>query len=242
MRPLIGIPVQGNAPSQVPRFCANQSYCHAVYLAGGNPLLLPLLDDEEALLEVHERIDGLLLAGGGDLEPHHFGETRIGTLTSVDPARDRVELFLTRQAVKDRMPVLAICRGIQVLNVALVGTLYQDIPSQIPQAICHDLRNGHARNYLGHTVHVEAGTRTASILGTGPIAVNSLHHQAIKEVAASLRVAATAPDGVIEAAEGLGECFVVGVQWHPEELIDNDPRMKRLFEVLVEEAGTRHHR
>jgi len=198
--------------------------------------LLPLLDDDEALMDIYERLDGLLLAGGGDIAPHYFGETRLAKLRSVDLPRDRAELPLARWAVRDDLPLLAICRGIQVLNVALGGTLYQDIPAQIPQSLRHDFRPEHPRNYLGHEVQVQPATRLAGILGAERLAVNSFHHQSVKGVAVGLQVSAFAPDGVIEAIEAQDRIFVIGVQWHPEELLEDDPRMRRLFEAFIAEA------
>jgi putative glutamine amidotransferase len=238
MRPLIGVPCQGNLRSKYHRFCVAKSYCRALNAAGGAPVLLPLLDDSEAMLDVYERLDGLLLAGGGDIAPHHFGETRFTRLMGVDPPRDRAELLLARRAVEDGLPLLAICRGIQVLNVALGGTLYQDIATQIPQALRHDFHPEHARNYLGHGVWVKPETRLADILGEESREVNSFHHQSIKGVPMALQVTASAPDGVTEAVETQGQAFVVGVQWHPEELIEDDPRMRRLFEAFIDEART----
>jgi len=239
MRPLIGIPCQGNLRSAYRRFCVGQSYCRALEMAGGAPVLIPLLSDEQALWDIYQRLDGLLLAGGGDIAPHHFGQVRTAKVSYVDPPRDRVEMLLVRRAVADDLPVLAICRGIQVLNVALGGTLYQDIPSQIPHALRHNFHPDHPRNFLGHEVVVQDETRLAHILGASCIRVNSFHHQAVKEVSSELCVAAFAPDGVIEAVEAQDRRFVVGVQWHPEELVRDDPRMVRLFKALVEASGSR---
>lgn len=236
MRPLIGVPCGGKLRSKYRRFCMGKSYCRALHVAGGAPVLLPLLDGDEALLDIYQRLDGLLLAGGGDIAPHHFGETRFARLRRVDPPRDRAELLLARQAVKDDLPVLAICRGIQVLNVASGGTLYQDISVQIPHALRHDFHPEHSRNYLGHEVCTQPGTRLAGILGGERFGVNSFHHQSIKGVAPGLQVTAYAPDGVIEAVEAQGNRFVIGVQWHPEDLIDDNPRMRQLFEAFSEEA------
>ncbi len=235
MRPLIGVPCQGNLRSRYRRYCVGQSYCRALQVAGGAPVLLPLLDDE-TLLAAYQRLDGLLLAGGGDIAPHHFGEVRQAKLSSVDPPRDRVELLLARQAVSDDLPLLAICRGHQVLNVALGGTLYQDIVTQTPQALRHNFHPEYPYNYLGHEVRIEPGTHLADILGAGRLGVNSFHHQSAKDVARGFRVTASAPDGVVEAIEARDKRFVIGVQWHPEELVADDPRMKHLFEAFVSEA------
>ncbi len=236
MRPLIGIPCDANLRSKYRRFCVGQSYCRALHAAGGAPVLIPALDDDEALLDIYERLDGLLLAGGADIEAHHFGQQRLTKLTNVDPLRDRAELLLVRQAVNDGLPVLAICRGVQVLNVALGGTLYQDIPTQIRHALRHNFHPDHPRNYLGHEVLVRSETYLSAVLGVERLRVNSFHHQSVRDVAPGLQVVASAPDGVIEAIEAQDKRFVLGVQWHPEELTEDDPRMKRLFEAWVKEA------
>lgn len=236
MRPLIGIPCEGNLRSTRRRYSLGQRYVRALFTVGCAPILIPLLDDEKVLLDTYGRLDGVLLAGGGDIAPHYFGETRSTRLRSVDLPRDRAEMFLARQAVKDDLPLLAICRGIQIVNVALGGTLYQDIPAQIPQALRHDFNPEHPRNYLGHEVSVTPGTRLADILGAEPLGVNSFHHQSVRSVPPGLRVAASSPDGVIEAIEAQDKRFIVGVQWHPEELVEDDPRMRRLLEAFVEAA------
>jgi putative glutamine amidotransferase len=242
MRPLIGIPCAGNVRSHTnySRFAVGQSYCRALALAGGAPILIPLLEDEEALLAIYDRLDGLLLAGGGDIEPHHFGQERRARLGGMDRPRDRVEMLLIRRALKDDLPMLGICRGIQVLTVALGGTLVQDIPSQVPGALRHNFP-GHPRNYLGHEVVVERGTRLADLLGTERTGVNSFHHQSVQDVPPILRVTARAPDGVVEAVEAPNKRFALGVQWHPEELVPDDPKMARLFTALVESAVASRH-
>lgn len=242
MRPLIGIPCSGNVRSHANyrRFAVGQSYCHAVELAGGAPILIPLLREEEALQAIYDRLDGLLLAGGGDIETHHFGQKRWAKLGGADPPRDRVELWLTRRAFADNLPILAICRGVQMLAVALGGTLVQDIGTQISGALRHNFHPDYPRNYLGHEVEVDSGTLLASILATDRIQVNSFHHQSVQDVPPVLRVTARAPDGVIEALEAPRKRFVVGVQWHPEDLVGDDPRMARLFAAMMEAAANRH--
>lgn len=244
MRPLIGIPCAGNVRSSTNylRFAVGQSYCRALHMAGAAPVLIPLLDDEQALADIYQQLDGLLLAGGGDIEAHHFGQKRLAKLSGMDRPRDRAELWLTRRAFQDDLPVLGICRGVQMLNVALGGTLVQDIPAQIPGALRHNFHPDHARNYLGHEVEVERGTRLVDILGAERTRVNSFHHQSVQETPPVLHVTAHAPDGVVEAVEAAGKGFILGVQWHPEELVGDDPRMARLFKTFVEAAtASRHH-
>jgi putative glutamine amidotransferase len=239
MRPLIGIPCQGNLRSKYARFCAGKAYCRALHVAGGAPVLLPLHDDHAALAEMLDRLDGLLLSGGGDILPRRFGEARMARLRSVDAPRDEMELWLARQAVESDLPMLAICRGIQVLNVALGGTLYQDIASQLPRALRHDYVGEYPRSRKGHVVHVEPDSQLGRILGSETLDVNSFHHQCLHVVADSLKLTAWAPDGVIEGVELPGSRFAIGVQWHPEELIEVDRRMRGLFEAFVGAAQNR---
>jgi putative glutamine amidotransferase len=239
MRPLIGIPCQGNLRSKHPRFCVGKRYCYALHAAGGAPVLLPLHDDHAALLEMVSRLDGLLLSGGGDVAPHRFGQTTLARLRSVDPERDEIELWLVRQALESDLPTLAICRGMQILNVALGGTLCQDIETQLPEALRHDFYAEYPRTHKGHGLHVAPASHLGRILGCDTLEVNSFHHQCLKEVAPPLQVTAQAPDGVIEGVELPGSRFFVGVQWHPEELTDVDPRMRGLFEAFVEAARMR---
>jgi len=154
----------------------------------------------------------------------------------VPPTDGKQGQVVARRAVSDDLPLLAICRGHQVLNVALGGTLYQDIATQNPRALRHNFHPEYPYNHLGHEVRIEPGTHLADILGAGRLEVNSFHHQSAKDVARDFRVTASAPDGVVEAIEARDKRFVIGVQWHPEELVEDDPRMKHLFEAFVSEA------
>ena len=235
--PTIGVVCMDDRPKldpHAPRFGQNQSYVHAVARAGAAPLLIPLLADEALLRALYDRIDGLLLPGGEDVHPNQYGEPVHDRCGKISDLRDGVELALIRWAMADHKPLLAICRGIQVLNVALGGSLYQDIQAQVPQAGEHNCHASHARNQVAHDVAVAADSRLAYLVGTDSLPVNSFHHQAVKEVAPGLVVAARAPDGVIEAVEGEGQAFVLGVQWHPEEMAAEDDRAQRLFDALVE--------
>jgi putative glutamine amidotransferase len=217
-----------------------KTYVDAVATAGGAPLLIPLVEDEVVLRAVYERVDGLLLSGGGDVDPTHYGEEPLPELGTVDPLRDRVELQLARWAAADGKPVLGICRGVQVLNVALGGSLYQDIPVQIGADLAH---NGSyaAQNWahLAHDMRLAPESRLAGLFGTTTLATNSLHHQSIKRVAPGLRPVGWAPDGVVEAVEGANGHFLVGVQCHPEALqAEADPRWQNLFRHFVERCRT----
>jgi putative glutamine amidotransferase len=235
--PTIGITCITIAPTaehRPPRLGQNQTYIQAVSRAGGAPLLIPHLTDEALLRRVYKRLDGLLLPGGGDIDPVYYGQVALEAcgLPSLD--RDKTELPLARWAAEEGKPLLAICRGIQVLNVALGGSLYQDIPSQLPEAGRHDWYPDLPRDLRPHKVTIEPGTRLASLLGRGVQGVNSLHHQAADEVAPGLEVTARAEDGIVEALEVKDHPFALGVQWHPEELVGEDARQQGLFEALIE--------
>src|SRR5262245_33940628 len=177
-----------------------RTYIDAVAGAGGAPFLIPLVDDEEVMRALYERIDGLLLSGGGDIEPHQYGEEPIPELGSTDPLRDKVELWLARWAAADGKPILGICRGVQMLNVALGGTLYQDIPAQLHSELVHDssfTRQDWA--YMAHDIRLEPESKLAHLFGTTTFPTNSLHHQSLKALAPDLRPVGWAPDGVVEA-------------------------------------------
>jgi putative glutamine amidotransferase len=239
MLPLIGIPCAGNVPTRsgYRRFAVGQPYCRALFLAGAAPLLIPLLEDEGWLANILARVDGLLLSGGGDVDPLHYGHQRLTRLSSADRPRDRVELFLARKAYALDIPILGICRGMQLLNVALGGTLVQDITRQRPSAGLHDFHDGHPRDFPAHPVHIQQTPRLPLLVGARALPVNSLHHQCVDQVAGGLLVAAVAPDGIPEAVEAPDKRFVLGVQWHPEELVDSDPRHRQIFEHFVAAAN-----
>ena len=234
--PLIGLTTIALAPAGEhgsPRLAQNRTYIQAVVRAGGLPLLIPHLEDTSLLRAVYERLDGLLLTGGEDIHPGHFGEAIHERCRSISPERDATELPLARWAIQEGKPLLGVCRGIQVLNVALGGSLYQDIGSQCPAAGRHDWYPGFPRSLLAHSAALVDGTHLGRILGAATLEVNSLHHQSIKDLAPALRMAAVAPDGIVEAVEGRDHPFAIGVQWHPEELAGTDVRSQHLFEALV---------
>jgi putative glutamine amidotransferase len=239
--PLIGVTTSttaDGAPGPTPpRAHLNDTYVRAVQQAGGVPVLLPPSLDDRALEALWSRLDGLLLTGGGDVDPARFGEPRHPTVTEVSEARDRLEIALTERALDERRPLLAICRGIQVLNVALGGSLYQDIPSELGTSIAH--AQTEPRDRPTHPVKVMGeGTRLGATLGALEVEVNSMHHQAIKRLGRGLREVAWAPDGVIEGVElSTDDPFVLGVQWHPEELVARDPAAANLFLALVTAAA-----
>lgn len=245
--PLIGITafsnsVQGSptTPWTTTRSAVNQQYVTAVAAAGGAPIVVPIGLDEEALRRIYAELDGLLLPGGDDVAPGRYGQEPHPNLGLVDDARDELELTLATWALRDRLPTLGICRGIQVLAVAAGGTLYQDLPSQLENAHLHDVRE-HGRDHLAHDLIVERGSRLHTILGPGAALVNTFHHQAVLDVPQGFVVTARAPDGVVEAIEAEGPDFLVGIQCHPEGIWQTTaPQFARLFSAFVEAAAARH--
>ena len=240
--PLIGITTSVTVDKVPERAYVNGTYIRAVQAAGGIPLLLTPHFTPEVQAALWQRLDGLVLTGGGDIAPARFGEAPHPAVADVSPARDELEIGLTQRAVADDVPLFAICRGVQVLNVALGGTLVQDLPSEWPNALPHSQKA--PRHEPSHAVKVMGeGTRLGRVLGALEIEVNRMHHQAIKRLGEGIRDVAWAPDGVIEGVEMPGEeRFVLGVQWHPEELVGHDQAARNLFAAIVDAARRRPRR
>jgi putative glutamine amidotransferase len=237
MRPLIGIPCYAakRAGNLRPLYATNRTYVHAIEEAGGVPVLLPLLGRPESMHALRGRLDGLLLSGGGDVDPARYGEQPIPQTAPPEAERDALELDLIASSLRDRLPILGICRGIQVLNVALGGTLYQDIRTQIPAARNHELRgpSGVPGRDRSHSIEIQAGSRLAAILGERHHAVNSFHHQAVNRPGRGVQIVAWAADGIPEALELPDEPFVLAVQFHPERQYTIDEGLRRLFVEFV---------
>lgn len=237
--PLIGCTTYRllSAEGQMPLFALRPAYVAALRAAGAIPILLPL---GASLAEMHtffEQVDGLLIPGGGDIEPGQYGgQNTHETVSGVDADRDRIELTLVRWAVETQKPLLAICRGLQVFNVALGGSLWEDVYSQMPGAVFHSYVDIKPREFIAHEVTVQAGSRLARQLGATATPVNSLHHQGIRQLAAGVTAVAHAPDGLIEGIEIPDHPYAIGVQWHPEDLAPTDPAMQGLFDGLVRAA------
>ena len=208
------------------------TYLAALENAGLVPIVVPAVDVESSRA-VLERVDALVLTGGEDVSPARYGEAPHPALGRISDERDAAEIALVQAAHELRVPTLAICRGVQILNVALGGTLIQDIPSQVGAEINHDPDT--PRTSQSHGAEIATDSRLARALGVTRMQVNSVHHQAIRRVAPTLRVVATAPDGVIEAVETAPDdpWWCVGVQWHPEDLFDRSELDARLFSALA---------
>lgn len=234
-RPIIGL-TSFSLEGSCLRSAVNQAYIDAVVAAGGTPLTIPLGLPEESRLQFFGMIEGLLLPGGDDVAPWHYGQEMHPALGEVDEARDDLELWFAKRALKVDMPILGICRGIQVLAVAGGGTLYQDLPSQRESKMRHEVRE-FGRDYLSHSIAIDPGSRLAAALGCSTARVNSFHHQAVERVPEGFAVSAQSDDGIVEGIEAVHHRFVVGVQCHPEEIWKRSaPEFSGLFSTFVESA------
>lgn len=242
-RPIIGIATMSDhdaAGLHAPRFSLNQSYNKAIMAAGGVPLMIPHVEDAESLRELYEMLDGLMLPGGVDIHPRYYDEEPHPKLDPTDDGLDWIEATLLRWALADDMPVFGICRGEQVLNVVMGGTLWQDLPSEYATVFDHrESFKRKIRDYLAHDVRIDPDSRLAEIAGATRVWVNTSHHQAIKRVAPGLRATAWSPDDLVEGVESPDHFFVVAVQWHPEEMVKKHEWALRLFRAFVDAAAQR---
>jgi putative glutamine amidotransferase len=241
--PVIGI----SAYSEDGRCQVNMTYVNSVRMAGGVPLVIPVTGDDAQIATILETIDGLVMTGGEDFDPlKWFGEEPIRGLGEVVPSRDNFDVKLVRAAVAKGIPVLGICRGEQLLAVAFGGSLWQDIPSQIPTSFVKHRQSPTSGAYGTHSIDITRGSLLEKILGKDKAVVNSFHHQAIKDVPQGFKVIATSVDGIIEAVERDGKlrgypdggAMILGVQFHPEVITNaGNPEFLPIFKKLVEEAG-----
>lgn len=234
-RPIIGI-TSHTVPGTVARSGVVQLYVEALVEVGAAPLAVPVGLDPDGLHAVYDRLDGLLVPGGSDVAPERYHAERHPKLGVLDEERDEMELILTTWGLADDMPILGICRGIQVLAVAGGGSLYQDLPTEWTSEVAHDVRE-YGWDHLSHALSVERGSVLAGAVGSTELRVNSLHHQAVRDLPADFLVSARSEDGIIEGIEAVGKRFVVGVQCHPEGLWRTTaPEFRGLFAAFVEAA------
>jgi putative glutamine amidotransferase len=209
-----------------------EAYVEAFVQAHMCPVLIPNQLPEEAVKKLLTRLDGVVFTGGGDIKTSYYQEADHPKVKAVEPDRDQVELMLLEKVVNDGVPFLGICRGLQLINVGLGGTLFADIADQVPGAEKHDFYPNWERDYLAHPVEVDPGTKLAGIIGAGQVEVNSLHHQAVDKLAPDLVVTAIAPDGIVEALELPDHPFGLAVQWHPEWLTGHS-EMRAIFAAFA---------
>ena len=238
-KPIIGLTSsRTNRSAENSLISVPEAYITALLRAGGLPLILPLTLSGDDLAGCLESLDGVLFTGGGDVKPEQYGSAPHPKVAGVDPDRDRFEIDLLQQVLEKELPFLGICRGLQLINVGLGGTLYEDILDQHPGALVHQQNDLHPRSFQAHAVEIQPQSRLAQVLGRVACEVNSLHHQGIRRLAGDLTATAYAPDGIIEGVELPGHRFGLAVQWHPEWLPD-EPAMQALFAAFVSASSRR---
>lgn len=231
MKPIVGIVPSINEKTN--QYYSNIENAAAIKLAGGLPFLLPYIKDEEDLLQVVDKIDGLYLAGGNDVDPHYFSEDPHEKLKEVNPTRDAFELSLLTHMLTLDKPILGVCKGMQMINVALGGDLYQDIRTQAKKEVMQHIQKA-SINYPSHTIYIEQDTMLADMTKKTHIKVNSHHHQAVRNLGKNLLISAQTNDGIIEAIESTSHRFVLGVQWHPECMVQvDDGSSKTIYETFI---------
>lgn len=237
-RPAIGITPDFNekpTDSSAPRYELKQAYADAVLRAGGLPFILPYSDDPTCIDAYLDRVSGLLVTGGAfDIPPEAYGDTARDGLGALKHSRTAFETALMQAALKRNMPVLGICGGMQLLNVVMGGSLFQDILKEVQNSKDHEQK--HDRTQPAHPIDVKDGTLLCESLGKGQVMVNSTHHQAVKAPGKNVIVSATSPDGVVEAIEVPSHPFALGVQWHPELLVNAVPAHLGIYKAFVHKA------
>lgn len=232
MKPIIGLALSNRVKSKKTYSVINNDYIKAVQKAGGVPILIPFSDNLENIKMFTDKIQGIVFTGGEDISPLTYNEDPIKEVQCIIEERDRFELELFKEVYEKKIPILGICRGLQIINVALGGSLYQDIYAQIPDC------NGHSpkhvlRSNLYHSVKIEEKSKLFDIFDTEDLKVNSFHHQSVKKLGRDLKITALAKDGIVEGIETLTERFLVAVQWHPENLVERHGEFLKLFEALI---------
>lgn len=234
-RPIIGITAGYDYEKST--MYLNEGYYEAVYKCGGLAVAIPPSCDENILLEILDNCDGFLISGGPDVDAKLYGEPNMPYNGDISPVRDTLELFIIKKAVERNIPLLAICRGIQVLNVAMGGTLYQDIHTQNKEVGILKHSQSAPRWYPTHEINIKKDSWVWKCHKNEKIQVNSFHHQAVKQIAEGFEVTSRAEDGIIEAIEYVRNKFCVGVQWHPELMWKNNEEFLNLFKELISQSS-----
>ena len=235
-KPVIGILSDKEPKKSVPRYFVKANYISAVREAGGVPFIIPPFKDKEDSINTLDLINGLLIPGGDDIDPKCFGEEPHPSVVLTDPEVIQFQIDFLKLALNKNIPVFGICAGFQIINIACGGNIYQDIPSQYPNPLKHKKEDSENDDPC-HNIKIENNTKLFNILQMEKIEVNSTHHQALKDIAEGFVVSARADDGIIEAIESRKHNYLLGVQWHPEDMYEENKLFLKLFERLVYEAS-----
>lgn len=238
MKPIIGLALSNRVKSKKTYSVINNDYIKAVQKAGGVPILIPFSDNIENIKMLTDKIQGIIFTGGEDISPLTYNEDPIKEVECIIEERDRFELELFKEVYEKKIPILGICRGLQIINVALGGNLYQDIYTQISDCNGHSPKHV-SRSNLYHSVKIEKGTKLFDIFKTEDLKVNSFHHQSVKKLGSDLKITAVSNDGIVEGIETLTEKYLVAVQWHPENLVQRHGEFLKLFQSLIDNAKMR---
>lgn len=243
MTPLIGITtgeiINKDEPWSPITYGQSHTYSDAIIRANGIPLLIPITDNTDVLEQLYQKLDGLLFAGGNDIDPNLYGEQPGSYTCHVSNKRDTQEMLLIRWALRDKKPILAICRGMHLLNVIKGGSLYQDIATQIPDATDHEHSSSEKDvQHIAHTLRINHNSKLARIIESHTIKTNTHHHQAIKDIADGIRACAWSEDGIIEAVEGIDSHYLFGFQCHPESLHLVEPKWDLVFSSICNNSRT----
>jgi putative glutamine amidotransferase len=237
MRPVIGVTTFVLNQPQKSYTAVSSNYSRSITKAGGTPFLLPMIYEPEVLEGYLDVIDGLLITGGDEgVNPQLYGENPVKELNCICPERDECECHLFTKAIELELPVLGVCRGMQLMNVAAGGTLYQDIFTQVTDSLGH-LPKLMPVDELYHKIVLASGSRIQKIFDCDELMVNSFHHQAVKRIAESFKATATSQDKIVEAIEHRHHPFAIGIQWHPEDLTARHTHFLNLFEAFVQAAA-----
>lgn len=236
MKPIIGITVPNEVRSRKIYSVINNDYITSVLKAGGIPVLIPINDDMESIKVYSNKIHGIIFTGGEDISPLNYNENPLKEVQCINEERDKFELELFKEVYQKDISILGICRGIELINVALGGKLYQDINFQIPNSYGHSPKYA-LRSNLYHSIIIKERSKLFDIFKTKDLKVNSFHHQSIKSLGQDLKVTALSEDGIIEAIESINEKSLIAVQWHPENLVEKHCEFLKLFKALIDSTS-----
>lgn len=232
MKPIIGLTSHYEHLINRKMIKVNNTFVNAVVDGGGVPIVIPIIKELRDIDRYLDLVDGLIFTGGEDVSSLFYGEEPIKEVDTICLARDKMELELFKKAYERSIPILGICRGLQLINIALGGTLYQDINVQLPNSLGHMCSHNINQGY--HNINIAEDSLMFDIFNVEKLPVNSQHHQSIKKIGGNLKITSISSDGIVESIESINDKFVLGVQFHPEAMIESDNKFKKFFRYFIE--------